>query len=85
MAPAGSTVCFHESLLHASGQITSGKDRLLVISGWSPCHYQPYHPGFEPDAELLSTVDDDVAALLSGSQRWSVTRKVADLGYTSKL
>ena len=44
-----------------------------------------YHPGFEPDAELMSKVSDDVAALLSGSQRWSVARKVAELGDTPKL
>eukprot|EP01050_Picozoa_sp_SAG11_P010063 SAG11_NODE_989_length_6272_cov_18.066256_4_plen_84_part_00 len=56
---------FHESLLHASGTITSGRDRLLVITGWSPCHYQPYHPGFEPDPALLRRVAPDVAALLS--------------------
>jgi hypothetical protein len=35
VAPAGSTLVFHESVMHASGAITSGRDRLLVISGWS--------------------------------------------------
>ena len=31
--PAGSTLIFFESLLHASGIITSGRDRLLIIAG----------------------------------------------------
>ena len=31
--PAGSTLIFFESLLHAGGTITSGRDRLLIIAG----------------------------------------------------
>ena len=34
--PAGSTLVFFESLLHASGAISSGKDRLLIIAGYTP-------------------------------------------------
>ena len=102
VAPAGSVLCFHESLLHASGRITSGRDRLLVISGWSPCHYQPCelrpvshspslrlrlagfcadHAGFEPNPALLERVTPDVAALLSGSQRWGVHRHSGPHGH----
>ena len=75
VAPAGSVLCFHESLLHASGRITSGRDRLLVISGWSPCHYQPcelrplsHSP--QPSPEALVVVQTTRA--LSRTQRcWS--------------
>jgi hypothetical protein len=75
VAPAGSTLCFHESLLHCSGRITSGRDRVLVISGWSPSHYQAYHRGFEPDAELIAKLGPESAEaeLLSGSRRWGVS------------
>ena len=75
IAPAGSTICFHESLLHCSGRITSGgRDRVLVITGWSPTHYQPYHKGFEPDPQLIARLgpDSEEAELLSGSRRWGM-------------
>lgn len=39
--PAGSTLIFFESLLHASGIITSGRDRLLVIAGCVIPRFQP--------------------------------------------
>jgi hypothetical protein len=71
VAPAGSTLCFHETLIHSSGNIRSGKDRLLIISGWSPSHYQPYHAGFEPDPALLGRLPAMQAELLSGSRRWN--------------
>lgn len=38
VAPAGSTMIFFESTIHASGIIRSGKDRPLIISGFSPAN-----------------------------------------------
>ena len=38
VAPAGSTLVFFESTIHASGVIESDKDRPLIISGWTPAN-----------------------------------------------
>lgn len=35
VAPAGSALLFTEALIHATGQITSDKERIIIISGYS--------------------------------------------------
>eukprot|EP01052_Picozoa_sp_SAG31_P026928 SAG31_NODE_2478_length_5637_cov_2.220657_3_plen_197_part_00 len=85
IAPAGSTLCFHESLIHASGQISTGRDRLLVISGWSPTNYQPWSADFEPDPALLARVTPEVASLLTGGRRWATKIAVNKFNDKPKL
>ena len=36
VAPAGSTVLFAESLIHATGQIRSDRERTIIITGYTP-------------------------------------------------
>ena len=64
-APAGSTLLFFESLIHASGTIRSGRDRLLIIGGYAPHFYQAV-PGFQPAAELLRRLPEDYRRFFIG-------------------
>jgi hypothetical protein len=41
IAPAGSTLLFAEPLIHATGQIRSERERVIIIYGYGPSHF-PY-------------------------------------------
>jgi ectoine hydroxylase-related dioxygenase (phytanoyl-CoA dioxygenase family) len=47
VAPAGSTLLFFETLVHGSGVIRSGRERLLMISAYGPSFVVP---GMQPAA-----------------------------------
>ena len=50
IAPAGSTLIFCETLLHATGDIRSDRERVVIISGYMPHNGQyqgEFLPGFE--------------------------------------
>ena len=79
IAPAGSTLVFYESLIHASGEIRSGQDRPLVISGWSPCNFQPW-THFDPCPDLLKRCTEDQREMLTGSRRWAFEPAGRQLG-----
>eukprot|EP01043_Picozoa_sp_COSAG02_P052276 COSAG02_NODE_5606_length_4192_cov_4.811630_3_plen_350_part_00 len=79
IAPAGSTLVFYESLIHASGEIRSGRDRPLVISGWSPCNFQPW-THFDPCPALLQRCNEEQRELLTGSRRWAFQPSGRQLG-----
>ena len=72
-APAGSTLLFYEALIHASGIIRSGKDRSLIIAGYTPTMFQAWH-GYEPDATFLETLSEEHRALLSGDHKYGWER-----------
>jgi len=67
VAPAGSTLFFYESLIHSAGINRSGKDRVLVIGGFTPTIFQPYR---HPDPAFVETLDEREQALYSGSKGW---------------
>ncbi len=69
VAPAGATLFFYESLLHTSGINRSGKDRPLVIGGYTPTLFQPQHDE-HPDPEFLATLSVEDRELYSGSKAW---------------
>jgi len=64
-APAGSTLLFYESLVHAAGIIRSDKDRLLILGGYMPTMFQAWN-GYDPDPEFAKTVSDEHRELLTG-------------------
>ena len=78
-APAGSTLLFYESLVHAAGIIKSDKDRLLILGGYMPTMFQPWM-GYEPDPDFAATLSDEHRALLTGEQKFNWPRKHRDLG-----
>jgi hypothetical protein len=78
-APAGSTLLFYESLVHAAGIIKSDKDRLLILGGYMPTMFQPWM-GYDPDPDFATTLSDEHRALLTGEQKFNWPRKHRDLG-----
>ena len=87
--PAGSTLIFFESVLHASGIISSGKDRVLIIAGYTPSFMQT-HMGCDPDPALLHQLAHEGGeeaqrqhALLTGSDKygWQANRGGPDARY----
>jgi len=78
VAPAGSTLLFFEALMHSSGIIRSGRDRLLIIGGYTPTMFQTWE-GYEPDASFVSQTPDEFRPLLTGSRRYAWPMRVRDL------
>lgn len=50
VAPAGSTLLFFETLVHGSGVIRSGRERLLMISAYGPSFVVPGMQPVAPDS-----------------------------------
>jgi ectoine hydroxylase-related dioxygenase (phytanoyl-CoA dioxygenase family) len=81
VAPAGSTLLFFETTIHAAGVIKSGKNRLLIVTGYTPAMFQP-HEDYVPDAKLLEQVSPEHRALLggtSGYRNWLGDRRTRRL------
>jgi hypothetical protein len=63
VAPAGSALLFTEGLIHATGQIRSDNERVIIISGYSepvfPWKLMDSHqPGFEMDPAFIASVPE---------------------------
>ena len=69
IAPAGSTLLFGEALIHATGQIRSDRERVIVIGGYTPPMFQAWI-GEEPSAEFVDQVPEPPQALITGSASW---------------
>ena len=69
IAPAGSTLLFGEALIHATGQIRSDRERVIVIGGYTPPMFQAWN-GQEPSAEFIAETPEHLKALISGSDKW---------------
>ncbi len=77
-APAGSTLLFFESLMHSSGIIRSGRERVLIIGGYTPTMFQTWH-GYEPDPEFAAGLPEELRALLTGESRYGWQRRARSL------
>lgn len=73
-APPGSTLLFGESLIHATGRITSDRERVIVIGGYTPTMFQAWN-GQEPSDAFVSRTPPHLRPLISGSDRWSWQRR----------
>ena len=79
IAPAGSTLLFYESLIHAAGIIESDQDRLLILGGYMPTMFQAWM-GYDPDPDFAETVSEEHRALLTGEAKFRWPRNPRDLG-----
>jgi len=77
-APAGSTLLFYESLIHAAGIIRSNHDRLLILGGYVPNMFQSWNR-YDPDPDFVQTLSDQHRRLLTGEQKFQWSRKHRDL------
>lgn len=78
VAPAGSTLLFFESLIHASGIIRSGRDRLLIIGGYTPSMFQAWR-GYDPHPDFAQAQDEPTRSLLTGDQKYHWERRLRQL------
>ena len=69
VAPAGSTLLFGEALIHATGQIRSDRERVIVIGGYTPPMFQAWN-GQEPSAEFIAQTPEPLKPLIAGSDKW---------------
>lgn len=69
VAPAGSTVLFAESLIHATGQLRSDRERTIIITGYTPPMFKA-DGGQEPSPEFLEGLPVDIQEYLVGKQQW---------------
>jgi ectoine hydroxylase-related dioxygenase (phytanoyl-CoA dioxygenase family) len=73
VAPAGSALLFYESLVHSVGVIRSGRDRALIVGGYTPTMFAPC-AGYEPYPPFLEGLSEAHRDLLDGTLRWDWQR-----------
>jgi len=78
-APAGSTLLFSESLIHATGLRRSEGDRVIVIAGYTPTHFQAWN-GNEPSARFVESIPEPLRPIISGSHGWRREHRFRRLG-----
>lgn len=79
IAPAGSTVLFAESLIHATGQIRSDRERTIIITGYTPPMFKA-DSGQEPSPEFLEGLPEDIQEYLVGKQQWGWRPRYRSIG-----
>ncbi len=68
-AQAGDVLLFPESLVHSSTEIRSNRERMIVVSGYTPPFLREW-PGNEIAPEFLETLSPEIRPVLSGEQSW---------------
>jgi ectoine hydroxylase-related dioxygenase (phytanoyl-CoA dioxygenase family) len=84
IAPAGSSLLFSEALLHATGRITSDKERVIVICGygrtWFPWKFMESHrPDFVLEAEFIESIPEPLRYLFVSQGYIQRTERYRDL------
>ncbi|MFZ4660307.1 MAG: phytanoyl-CoA dioxygenase family protein [Caldilineaceae bacterium] len=69
IAPAGSTLLFAESLIHATGQLRSDKERVIIIGGYTPPMFRAW-PGQEPSQAFVDNLPDLYKPLIGATDSW---------------
>jgi len=69
VAPAGSVLLFTESLIHSTTEILSDKERVILVSGYTPTMLREW-PGNEISPEFVETLPEAIRPILSGSASW---------------
>ncbi len=68
-ANAGDVLLFPESLIHSTTRIQSDRERVILVSGYTPPQLREW-PGNEVASEVFEGLDDRRKAILSGSESW---------------
>ena len=69
VAPAGSTLLFAETLIHATGQMRSDRERAIVICGYAPTMYQSWDDG-ELSDQFVTALPKRYRRLFLGRRNW---------------
>lgn len=77
IAPAGSTLLFVEPLIHATGRLTSERERVIIITGYGPAQF-PYWGDGELTEEFKKQIPANQQLLFHGRQNWNRRTKERD-------
>ncbi|MBT5142356.1 MAG: hypothetical protein HN559_28290 [Gemmatimonadetes bacterium] len=69
VAPAGSTLLFSETLIHATGQIRSDKERVIIITGYGAPMF-PYWDKGELSDDFREQIPEQLTTLFHGKAHW---------------
>jgi len=72
-APAGSVLLFPESLIHSTTEILTEKERVILVSGYTPTMIREWM-GNEISPEFIETLPEEIRPLISGSDNWNWRR-----------
>lgn len=74
VAPAGSVLLFAESLVHSTTAIASDRERMIVVTGYTPTMLQVW-PGNEVTPDFAKTLPDRERNLLVPDRAWPWERR----------
>jgi Phytanoyl-CoA dioxygenase (PhyH) len=69
-ARAGSVLLFPESLVHSTAEVRSERERVVLITGFTPPMMRVW-PGNEPSPAFVASLPDEVGALVTGADNWA--------------
>lgn len=70
VAPAGSTLLFAETLIHATGQVRSDRERMILITGYGPTLF-PYWDNGQLSADFSARIPPQLRPLFEGREHWT--------------
>ena len=70
VAPAGSTLLFAEPLIHATGRLTSERERVIIITGYGPAQFPYWGDGVLTEA-FKEQIPPNQHLLFHGRQNWN--------------
>lgn len=73
-ATAGSVLLFPESLIHSTTAIRSDRERVILVSGYTPTMMREW-PGNEISPEFIAALPEEIRPLISGSDSWHWKRR----------
>jgi len=79
IAPAGSTLLFSETLIHATGQIRSDKERAIIITGYGSTLF-PYWDNGTLSADFEEQIPEQLQTLFHGKEHWTRGPRYRELG-----
>lgn len=79
VAPAGSTLLFAETLLHATGQIRSDKERVILICGYGTRLF-PYWDHGQLSEAFVESIPPQLYTLFHGWPNWVPGHRYRQLG-----
>ena len=68
-AQAGDVLLFPESLIHSTTEIRSDRERVILVSGYTPPMLREW-PGNEVSPAFCAGLSDDIRPIISGEQSW---------------
>lgn len=70
VAPAGSTLLFAETLIHATGRIRSDRERAIIVCGYGTTMF-PFWDGGEMTPGFAEQIPPHLQALFHGKAHWT--------------